>query len=148
MSRHVSSLSDIVKGDVRRWACLLLSDDSLHSPAMALMDNAAIRRENFRSLKAKHGSKKLADALGWTRQQLSQYIGKNPNRPVTDQLARRLERLYHLPPAWMDYPHYETEEVLQKIVDFARALDPVQRKALLQFLETADRFLREPPDKT
>jgi hypothetical protein len=115
---------------------------------MALMDNQAIRKENFRSLKEKHGSKAIQDKLGWSKQQLSQYVGRSQNsRPITDAVAKRVEKAFHLPPAWMDYPHYETEILLQKLVDFIRSQPIDRQKALLQLVELAITVGQIPTDK-
>jgi hypothetical protein len=115
---------------------------------MALMDNQAIRKENFRALKEKYGSKDIQEKLGWSKQQLSQYVGHSQNpRPITDAVARRVERVYNLPDAWMDYPHYETEILLQKIVDFIRSQPIDRQKTLLQLVELAITVGRNPKDK-
>jgi hypothetical protein len=115
---------------------------------MSLADNQAIRKENFRALKEKHGSKDIQDKLGWSKQQLSQYIGRSQNaRPITDAVARRVERAYGLPGAWMDYPHYETEILLQNVVNFIRSQPTDRQKVLLQLVELAIKVGRDPTDK-
>jgi transcriptional regulator with XRE-family HTH domain len=115
---------------------------------MTLMDNQAIRLENFRALRKKYGSKDVQDRLGWSKQQLSQYTGASSNpRPITDAVARRVERVYGLPAAWMDYPHYETEVLLQKFVSFIRSQPIERQKTLLQLVELAIKVGAAPPDK-
>jgi hypothetical protein len=148
MSPTLTNPYDLVKNSVRHSACLLLSDDSLDCRPMSLADNQAIRKENFRALKDKHGSKDIQDRLGWSKQQLSQYVGRSSNaRPITDAVARRVERAYDLPNAWMDYPHYETEVLLQKFVSFIRSQPTDRQKALLQLVELAITVGRDPTDK-
>jgi hypothetical protein len=139
---------DRVKSSVRQTARCLLSDESLDFRPMSLADNQAIRKENFRALKDKHGSKDIQEKLGWSKQQLSQYIGRSQNaRPITDAVARRVERAYSLPNAWMDYPHYETEILLQNVVNFIRSQPTDRQKVLLQLVELAIKVGGDPTDK-
>jgi hypothetical protein len=148
MSPTLTNPYDRVKSSVVHSARLLLSDDSLDCGPMSLADNQAIRKENFRALKEKHGSKDIQDKLGWSKQQLSQYIGRSQNaRPITDAVARRVERAYGLPGAWMDYPHYETEILLQNVVNFIRSQPTDRQKVLLQLVELAIKVGRDPTDK-
>jgi hypothetical protein len=141
-------LSDVVNSTVRHSARCLPSDGHLHFCHMSLADNQAIRLENFRALRDKHGSRDIQERLGWSKQQLSQYVGRSQNaRPITDAVARRVERAYSLPHAWMDHPHYETELLLQKVVDFIRAQPAERQKALLQLVELAITVGRDPTDK-
>jgi hypothetical protein len=148
MTAQSTPLSDVVKSTVRHSARCLLSYKPLDSAHMSLMDNQAIRKENFRALKEKHGSRDVQERLGWSKQQLSQYVGRSQNaRPITDAVARRVERAYRLPDAWMDYPHYETELLLQKFVSFIRSQPIDRQKALLQLVELAITVGRDPTDK-
>jgi hypothetical protein len=149
MSPTLTNPYDRVKSSVVHSARLLLSDDSLDCGPMPLADNQAIRKENFRALKDKHGSKDIQERLGWSKQQLSQYVGRSSNaRPITDAVARRVELAYDLPAAWMDYPHYETELLLQKVVAFIRSQPIERQKSLLQLVELAITVSRDPTDKT
>jgi hypothetical protein len=148
MAHRLTSPYDRVNSSVVHSARLLLSSNDLDSEPMSLMDNQAIRKENFRALKKEHGSKDIQEKLGWSKQQLSQYIGQSKNaRPITDAVARRIERAYSLPDAWMDYPHYETELLLQKLVDFIRSQPVDRQKALLQLVELAITVGRDPTEK-
>jgi hypothetical protein len=115
---------------------------------MSLADNQAIRKANFQALRDKHGSKDIQERLGWSKQQFSQYVGNSQNpRPITDAVARRVERAYSLPNAWMDYPHYETEILLQNVVNFIRSQSVDRQKVLLQLVELAIKVGRDPTDK-
>jgi hypothetical protein len=131
--------------DVKPSACFVLLDRLPQSGmAKALMDNAEIRRENLRALKTELGSEKVLNLTGWQKQQLSAYIGKNPTRNIGDQAARDIERAFRKPRGWMDHLHGEPAKDLQEIIDFARALDPAQRKSLLQFVKAASNFALAP----
>jgi hypothetical protein len=148
MSPTLTNPYDRVKSSVRHSARLLLSDNSLDCCRMSLADNQAIRKANFQALREKHGSRDVQERLGWSKQQLSQYVGRSSNaRPITDAVARRVERAYDLPNAWMDYPHYETEVLLQKFVTFIRSQPTDRQKALLQLVELAITVGRDPTDK-
>jgi transcriptional regulator with XRE-family HTH domain len=132
---------------VKPPAPLLLSDRHARlAPMSSLMDNASIRRENLRALHKKHGTKVVLDKLGIGKQALSQYIGKNFNRNVGNEVARRIEEAFNLPAGWMDYPQYETEEILQKIVNHARSLSPDEQKILLQMIQLAGKLRPTPPE--
>jgi transcriptional regulator with XRE-family HTH domain len=132
---------------VKPPAPLLLSDRHARlSPMSSLMDNASIRRENLRALHQKHGTRVVLDKLGIGKQALSQYIGKNFNRNVGNEVARRIEEAFNLPAGWMDYPQYETEEILQRIVNYARSLTPDEQKILLQLIQLTGKFRSTPPE--
>jgi transcriptional regulator with XRE-family HTH domain len=132
---------------VKPPAPLLLSDRHARlSPMSSLMDNASIRRENLRALHQKHGTRVVLDKLGIGKQALSQYIGKNFNRNVGNEVARRIEEAFNLPAGWMDYPQYETEEILQRIVNYARSLTPDEQKILLQMIQLTGKFRSTPPE--
>jgi hypothetical protein len=148
MGHTLTNPYDRVKSSVRQTARCLLSDESLDFRPMSLADNQAIRKENFRALRDKHGSRDVQERLGWSKQQLSQYVGRSSNaRPITDAVARRVERAYGLPSAWMDHPHYETEILLQRVVDFIRSQPTDRQKSLLQLVELAIKFGSDPTDK-
>jgi transcriptional regulator with XRE-family HTH domain len=132
---------------VKPPAPLLLSDRHARlSPMSSLMDNASIRRENLRALHQKHGTRVVLDKLGIGKQALSQYIGKNFNRNVGNEVARRIEEAFNLPAGWMDYPQYETEEILQRIVNYARSMTPDEQKILLQMIQLTGKFRSTPPE--
>jgi hypothetical protein len=148
MTAKSTPLSDVVKSTVRHPARCLPSDRHLHSCHMSLADNQAIRKANFQALRDKHGSKDIQERLGWSKQQFSQYVGNSQNpRPITDAVARRVERVYDLPNAWMDYPHYETEVLLQNVVNFIRSQPTDRQKVLLQLVELAIKVGSDPTDK-
>jgi hypothetical protein len=62
------------------------------------------RRANLRTLAEKHeGIGKLAEKLGYANSSfLSQLIGPNPTRDVTEKNARKIEAALGLPALWMD----------------------------------------------
>lgn len=73
-----------------------MADDSLNHLT-------ATRRANLRRLAGAHGSGVLAQRLGYTTgSYISQMIGPNPVRPVTERTARVIEQVLGLEPGWLD----------------------------------------------
>lgn len=62
-----------------------------------------IRRNNLRRLAEQHGATILAERLGYASPSfLSQMIGPNPTREVSERTARVIEHSLGLEPGWMD----------------------------------------------
>ncbi len=58
---------------------------------------------NVRALAAKEGGPvALADKLGWDQAWMSQLIGKNPSRNITERTARKIEVCMALPIGSLD----------------------------------------------
>lgn len=70
------------------------------------MDITEIRRVNIRTLVEKRGMlSKLSKALGYKNPSfLSQMVGPNPTREVTEKFARRVEEAAGLEPGALDRP--------------------------------------------
>lgn len=63
------------------------------------------RRENLRTLAEIHGSSKLAKMLGYRQPSyISQMIGPNPERTVSEKNARAYEIALQLPAGYLDTP--------------------------------------------
>lgn len=69
----------------------------------ALSQLAVIRRNNLRRLAEQHGALVLSERLGYASASfLSQMIGPNPSRDVSERTARSIEHTLDLEPGWMD----------------------------------------------
>jgi len=64
-----------------------------------------IRRANALALLQQHGSRIFTERIGWSRQQLSQYLGRNPIRGIGEPTARRIEAEFGLARNWLDTLH-------------------------------------------
>lgn len=63
----------------------------------------AIRLENARSLAALEGSlSNFARRMRRSRQQVSNFLGRNPQRMIGNELAREIERVFGKEPGWLD----------------------------------------------
>jgi hypothetical protein len=71
---------------------------------MANEDVFANRRGNLRALIIQHeGATNLAKLLGYSSPSyLSQMVGPNPTRQITEKVARQVERKLLLPDGWLD----------------------------------------------
>lgn len=70
---------------------------------MNLYSLAAVRRENLRRLADQHGATVIAKTLGYASVAfLSQMIGPNPTRTVTERTARTVEQAMGLEPGVLD----------------------------------------------
>ena len=68
-------------------------------------DLSAIRRDNLRLLKERHGGQKLAQMLGLVQSSfISQMAGPNPSRDVTEKTVRTLEKELNLEAGTLDRP--------------------------------------------
>ncbi len=102
-----------------------------------------IRRENLALLIASHGGQRaLADALGKSPAQLSQWINKSPDaktgrpRVMGSRAARSIEEALGLLPGWMDAPRATQQGALHHESQFQRP-NPEILIATLDFLERA-----------
>lgn len=78
---------------------------------MNLSSLAAVRRENLRRLADQHGATVIAKALGYSSVAfLSQMIGPNPSRTVTERTVRAVERAMGLEPGVLDLDLESFEE--------------------------------------
>lgn len=69
----------------------------------ALMGLRERRRANLRLLAGRATSQKeFAESLGWSESQLSQIIGANPIRSVTENVAYHVEQTLGLATGWLD----------------------------------------------
>lgn len=68
-----------------------------------------------------------------TKQTLSQYAGRNPNRNIGTAFARRIEKEFNLPTGWMDNIHHGSA-AFNAVVELASQMDEGQLKNLLQLL--------------
>ena len=69
------------------------------------MEIIVIRRENLRALAAIHGKKTLSIKLGYLQPSfLSQMIGPNPTRDISEKSARSYERKLSLEDGFLDRP--------------------------------------------
>ena len=70
---------------------------------LVLSQIASTRRANLRRLADEHGATALATKLGWQSVSfLTQMIGPNPCRTVTERTARVIEHRLGLEPGWLD----------------------------------------------
>lgn len=71
---------------------------------MANEDVFQNRRGNLRALIVQHeGATNVAKLLGYSSPSyLSQMVGPNPTRQITEKVARQIERKMILPDGWMD----------------------------------------------
>lgn len=70
---------------------------------LALSQLSETRRANLRRLADEHGPTALATRIGWPSVSfLSQMIGPNPTRPVTERTARLIEYRLSLEPGLLD----------------------------------------------
>lgn len=84
----------------------------------------AIRRQNVRALVELHSATKLATMLGYKQSSfLSQMIGPNPSRPITEKTARSFEQRLLLPDGSLDIPQeaVTAAEVLEVSIDQSSA---------------------------
>jgi hypothetical protein len=83
-----------------------------------MADVLKIRLANLRALIEQwEGTGNLARKLGYTNAStLAQMAGRNPNRPITEKMARKVEKDLDLPAGWMDAPHRVTDGVDQNQV--------------------------------
>lgn len=71
----------------------------------------AIRRDNLRLLKDKHGGQKIAEMLNLKQSSfISQMAGPNPSRDVTEKTVRMLEKQLDLEVGTLDRPLGEAQE--------------------------------------
>ena len=98
--------------------------------------NADIRRENAKALADQvGGSRVFARMLSREETQVSQIIGRNPQRQIGPKLARLIEQAFGKPEGWLDVPHDELEPLAEPSVAFARwfqGLPPEARSKLVQ----------------
>lgn len=85
-----------------------------------MLTNEEVRRINARVVTELHGSEIVCQRLQISKQQLSQYIGRNPVRRFGDELARRFEREFGYERGWFDHFHPEQNSVLQELIDAAQ----------------------------
>lgn len=72
-----------------------------------MADVGKIRLANLRALIEQwEGAGNLARKLGYTNAStLAQMAGRNPSRPITEKMARKIEADLELPANWMDSTH-------------------------------------------
>lgn len=111
------------------------------------------RRANLVILRNEEGSNKaLADKIGISEAQLSQWIKASPDsktgrpRGMKAESARRIERAAGREEGWLDVPHDRAQP--QDFRDAALLIakqvpDPIQRDRLLTFIRFVDRYLEE-----
>lgn len=79
------------------------------------MDVQATRRKKLRQLAAQlarqrgskgKGQSELVEKMGrgWSEPLVSQLIGDNHSKPITDKRARKIEEAFGLNPGWLDIP--------------------------------------------
>lgn len=80
-----------------------------------------IRRDNARLLaKAAGGLAAFAKRIDRPDPQVSQLIGKNPQRGIGHAMARHIEECFDKPPGWLDAQHDDAEPLTDSTVAFAR----------------------------
>lgn len=81
-----------------------------------------VRADNLRSLaNSMGGNTALAVKLGYSNGSfISQLIGPNPSRKLTEDTARDIEKKLALPPRWLDVPHNAKQDDL--MADVVRAV--------------------------
>ena len=100
--------------------------------------NADIRRENAKLLAgAVGGSREFARLLGREETQVSQIIGKNPQRQIGPKLARLIEQKFGKPEGWLDVPHDEQEPLQEPAVAFARWFQSLPEDARAKLVQVA-----------
>lgn len=91
----------------------------------------AIRIANLRAL-AQHngGVNAFAAKLGYTNgSYISALIGENPNRPVSENIARKFEEALMLQPGYLDIPHDGNETVIPVQADTSATLAAMKQTA-------------------
>ena len=99
------------------------------------MEISNTRRENMRALAEIHGSANLARMLGYRQPSfVSQMIGPNPTRTVSERNAREYERALKLPHSYLDAPLFRpraapsasvvppSQDLATQIADIIRAV--------------------------
>lgn len=95
------------------------------------MDKNQNRKQWLRVLKIKEGSnRQLAAKLGTDENYLSTIMSPNGNRNLGDDLARRAEDVYGLPPGVMDLP----SEAAQKLITAADGMEDSDLEKVLEFM--------------
>lgn len=77
----------------------------------------------------------MADKLGISESQLSQYIGKNPSKRIGQEVARRVERELKLPDGWMDKEFPDLSNVVLRIARDMQALDADALRLVSEFVK-------------
>lgn len=75
-----------------------------------------IRRRGMRLKAQEHTVDVLCEKLGVHKNQMRHWIGRNPSRNISDEVARKLERVLKLPRNWMDNPHPEEESTIEQMM--------------------------------
>lgn len=73
-------------------------------------DIDTVRRRNMRLIVEQYGLEEVCKKLGIIKNQMRHWIGRTPQRNISRDVARKVERLYRLPENYMDYPHPENRE--------------------------------------
>ncbi len=91
-----------------------------------------ISRANARYLaESVGGFKRFGEKVGLAESQVSQLLGKNPNRNIGVKIARRIEDAFDKPLGWIDQRHKET------------GLAELSDAAMNEILSTELRILRD-----
>lgn len=97
------------------------------------------RRTNLRALVEKVGSAQVCERAKMQRQQLSQYIGPNPQRGVGDPVARRIEQAFELPEHYLDFAHESS--LLHELLEAAAVIEGDRLSALFRRIEALETTL-------
>lgn len=74
------------------------------------------RRRGMRLKVQEHGLDVVCEKLGVHKNQMRHWIGRTPSRNISDEVARKLERVLKLPRNWMDNPHPDEESAIEQMM--------------------------------